>query len=1082
MKQKLYTLVACVYCLLFSNIINAQHCTGNGSNSGPGVCTPFPVANPGFYPTYNDLPCAIDGVPFDTVISFKAPSTTLYSGLTATVDWIKIVAINNLPCGLCWKTNLPSDSMVGGQTACIRVNGTTFDAPGQYKMQIIVNVKAHVGFISQTLTNQDAEQFGIKYWAKVKVDSTAACITVDTMAAGNTQTASGTAPVASITGNSTVCAGSSITLTAAGGTYYAYRWSNGTFGSSITVNSAGTYRVTAYAACDSSIAEKIVTSPNVSPNLIVTGNTTFCQGGSVGLDAGAGYASYAWSNGASTQNITVSSSGNYRCTVTQSGCTGTSNTVTVTVNNNPTPVITPSGPTTFCQGGSVSLDAGQGYSAYAWSNNTSLQSVTATTGGAYTVTVTQNGCTGTASASVTVNNNPAPTITPSGSTSICLGSSVGLDAGSGYASYAWSNGGSTQTISASQSGSYNVTVTQNGCSGSAAAINITVTDPSVTISPDGPTTFCTGGSVTLDAGTGFSSYAWSNGGNGQSITVTTGGTYDVTVVKNGCTGISSAVTVTVTTNTLSPVITASPSLNICPGGSTTLDVGTGYTSYAWSNSTSLQTTTVNSAATYTVTVAQGACTGTASATVNVGNFPVAVNINPAGPVSACDGDVVTLDAGQGFDDYLWSTGEMTSTIQLTSDGDIICTVTENGCTGSDTVQVIFNANPSPDISATDTINACSGETVNLDAGSGFDAYLWSDATTNSTLQTSFGGVYSVTVTENNCTGTDAVTIIFNALPIPSISPAGPVTACSDDAVTFDAGAGFDSYAWSTGETTQTIQPTTTAQYIVNVTQNGCTAADTVQVDYTTNPHASITPAGPISLCGGETATLDAGSGYASYLWSNNETTQTITVSTGANYDVTVTQNGCSGAATAVVAVSVHTAPVADAVFSPNGGFVGAVLVATPSSGVTYEWQYANMDTTGTLNPVNSNNDTLVVCEVNPGYYRVIVTDANGCSDTSLFVEAPICEGIQELNSLLNFRLMPNPTTDVLNVSYQLTETETINISIIDLHGRNVMNAISGTQSRGNYNWPLNVSQLASGVYAIHFSNGKASKNMKFIKQ
>lgn len=1076
MKKKSYTFLLLLCSIFFTSNVHAQHCA---SPSGSGVCTPITVTVPGFYPSYNDLPCSVDGVPYDTVISFKAPTTALYQGFTANVNWIKITAINNLPCGLCWKTNLVNDSMVGGQTACIRVSGTTFDAPGQYKMQIIVSVRASVGFISQTLTNQDAEQFGIKYWAKVKVDDAAACITVDTLAAGNTQTASGTAPVASISGSSTLCSGSTTTLTASGGNYYAYRWSNGTFGSSISINSAGTYRVTAYANCDSSIAEKIVTTPNVTPTLIVTGNTTFCQGGSVQLDAGPGFSSYAWSNGATSQTISPTASGNYRCTVTLGGCTGTSNTVTVTVNNNPVPVITPSGPTTFCTGGSVTLDAGQGYSAYAWSNSTSGQNILVNTGGAYTVTVTQNGCTGTASASVTVNTNPAPVITPSGSTSICLNSSVGLDAGGGYASYAWSNGATSQNISVNQTGSYTVTVTQNGCSGSSSPVSVTVTDPSVTITPNGPTTFCTGGSVTLDAGGNYDTYNWSNGANTSSISVSSANTYDVTVTLNGCTGVAAAVTVSVTTNTLAPVITASPSFDICPGGNTTLDAGAGYTSYAWSNSATAQTTNVNSAATYTVTVSQGACSGTASATVNVGNFPVAVNIDPAGPVSACAGDVVTLDANGTYDTYLWNSGETTPTLQLTSGGTIILTVTENACVGTDTVEVTFNSHPVPDISATDTINACSGEVVTLDAGSGFDSYLWSDAASTSTTQASFGGVYSVTVTENNCTGTDAVTLLFNALPIPSISPAGPVTACGDDVVTFDAGAGFDDYAWSNSTTSQTIQPTSSGEYIVTVTQNGCEATDTVQVDYTPNPHASITPAGPVSLCGGETATLDAGSGYTSYLWSNNETTQTITVNSGANYDVTVTQSGCSGAATAIVSVSVHTAPVAGAEWN-----WGDWMVASPSSGVTYIWESGGSDTTGNIIPINTNNDSLkVFCSsASFSFYRVIVTDANGCSDTSSFASTPICESITELTTVMNFKLLPNPATDVLNISYELNETENISISILDLNGRKIFTPVTGKQSRGSYTWPVPVSELAAGVYIVNFSNGNASKNSKFIKQ
>jgi len=115
------------------------------------------------------------------------------------------------------------------------------------------------------------------------------------------------------------------------------------------------------------------------------------------------YASYAWSNGANTPTIIVSTSGSYNVTVTDAnGNTGISNTITVTANPAPSATITVSGSTNFCPGGSVTLTANTGTS-YAWSNGAQTQSINATTSGSYSVTVTNaNGCSAT-SAPVTVN-------------------------------------------------------------------------------------------------------------------------------------------------------------------------------------------------------------------------------------------------------------------------------------------------------------------------------------------------------------------------------------------------------------------------------------------------------------------------------------------------------------------------------------------------------------------------------------------------------------------------------------------------------------------------------------------------------
>src|SRR5205823_13781526 len=123
------------------------------------------------------------------------------------------------------------------------------------------------------------------------------------------------------------------------------------------------------------------------------------EGGTVTLSATGGY-SYLWSDGSITQNITVHTGGNYSVTVTDAnGCRATSTPVSVTVNPRPsTPVVTASGPTTFCPGGSVTLTAPAGFS-YLWSNGATTQSTTVSTSNNYSVTVTDaNGCSATSAA------------------------------------------------------------------------------------------------------------------------------------------------------------------------------------------------------------------------------------------------------------------------------------------------------------------------------------------------------------------------------------------------------------------------------------------------------------------------------------------------------------------------------------------------------------------------------------------------------------------------------------------------------------------------------------------------------------
>ena len=203
---------------------------------------------------------------------------------------------------------------------------------------------------------------------------------------------------------------------------------------------------------------------------------------------------------------------------TVSGCESASRTaVTLTINAAPPATITPSGATTFCEGGSVTLTANSG-SSYSWSNGASTQSINVTTSGVFTVTVTQTGgCTGISSpVTVTVNPNPAATITASGPTTFCSNSNVTLTASAG-SSWLWSNGATGQSINVNSSGTFSVVVTNaSGCTATSSSVTTTVSpSPVVTITAAPYSSLFPGLTTTLTA------------------TVTPPGTYSYTWFKNG---------------------------------------------------------------------------------------------------------------------------------------------------------------------------------------------------------------------------------------------------------------------------------------------------------------------------------------------------------------------------------------------------------------------------------------------------------------------------------------------------------------------------------------------------------------------
>ncbi len=298
-----------------------------------------------------------------------------------------------------------------------------------------------------------------------------------------------------------VCSGASIpTLTAtatttAGNTIVWYNAAtNGTVVTNPTLNTVGT--ITYFAAsrntttgCESSTRTGVTLTIIAIPSASITasGATTFCQGGSVMLTANAG-TSYLWSNGATSQSITVTTTGNYNVSVTTGTCNSTSPSLNVIVNPLPIATITASGPLSFCEPSNVILTASTGNS-WLWSNGATSQSITISTAaasGIYTVRVTNAaGCSATSSGTtVAVSPRPNVSISAAPFTKLFPGLTTTLSSTitpAGSYTYSWRNGPTVVTgasasslpVTINELGSYTLIATNSGgCSNTSNSIVI----------------------------------------------------------------------------------------------------------------------------------------------------------------------------------------------------------------------------------------------------------------------------------------------------------------------------------------------------------------------------------------------------------------------------------------------------------------------------------------------------------------------------------------------------------------------------------------------------------------------------------
>lgn len=887
------------------------------------------------------------------------------------------------------------------------------------------------------------------------------------------------APTPNVANSGPICANATLLLSATGGTNYAWAGPGAPAFSStlqspsisnITTAQAGAYTVTVTSnGCTASATTLVVVNSN--PILVVPIPAPICENSFFQLSA-SGASSYQWAGpnsfGSNSQNpahifASLAMDGTYSVSASANG--GCSTSATVSVQVKPKPSLQAVG-SVVCAGETIQLNATSTNPAgtYEWlgpqgyrvtTQSPSISNASTNNIGVYSVTVTSNGCTNSATATVAVSTSGVNiAYTP-----VCAGQTLTLQATVGGTSYAWARakGGFSSAFNAPQIGNaqpgiddgvYTVTVTgpNTSCTGTATVSVIIFANPTPTASSTSP--ICAGSTISLNSSAGFAGYSWKGpnafGDNVQNpsqtnVTVSMTGIYSVTVTDvQGCKGSATA-SVLVNAN---PTTTASVNTPVCVGQSATFasSSGTGYT-WAWAGTglvSNLQNPTISSVglannSVYSVTVTQNNCTATATTQLVVNAIPVP-NATVNSPV--CAGSQINL-AVTGGTTYLWNgpnnfasvAANPSHVVASTTMAGIYSVTAYNGsCTATSQVSVVVNQQPQ--ITANGS-NVCAGTTatlnVNVSNPSGVPTYTWQGpaALTNSSTaspsipnaQMGATGIYTVTVTQNGCSSSVTTSVYVSQTGVVALST-GPV--CVGGSIQLLATQGASTYTWagpngfSQTAITPTISNVTMATAgIYTVTALGgslnCTGTATVQVIINTPPTPTASSNGPI--CAGATLNLNASAGYVGYTWAGpnafGANAQSLslngtTIYASGNYSVTVRDNNqCT--ASAVTTVVVNANPVVNIVSSNGtvcaGNTISLNVNATTSgpSAVTYLWD-------GPTFVSNVQNPSIPNAAVsNTGTYTVTVSQ-NNCSATgtttvSVFQQpitvstnAPICEG------------------------------------------------------------------------------------------
>ncbi|OEK07022.1 hypothetical protein BFP71_05025 [Roseivirga misakiensis] len=801
-----------------------------------------------------------------------------------------------------------------------------------------------------------------------------------------------------------------INLTVSGGAGpYTFNWSNGSTAEDLSGLTAGSYTVviTDNNGCTITDTYAITDPPVLTLTSSATDVSCFSAGdGAIDITpvGGEGPYTFAWSNGATTEDLSGLGPGNYTINITDSRGCSTNQSFVI---NEPSQLgLIYSTNNVSCFGSAdgdidITVSGGTAPYTYAWSNSSTGEDLNSLVAGDYTVIVTDaNGC--TINETITVTEPSAPLSNTATVIDIsCFGGSDGSIAlnpvgGTAPYTYSWNTGSTNKDIFGLSDGSYQVTITDaNGCQ---IVENYTISMPTaLLVSGSQTNVLCNGNAMgTVDlvvsGGTAPYTYSWSNGETTEDISSISAGTYNVTVTDSRGCAINRNFTITepLALNVTSNIVDvacfgdADGSIDVSVSG------GIGPYTYAWSNGETTQDLFNISGGTYTLTITDGnACQETFTYTVQEPSAPLSVS----GVVvdETCFGDnqgaiQLTVAGGTGPYTYAWNQGATTKDLSGLGRGVYQVTVTDNnGCT----IQSDFTITGPNAITVIEAITdvSCNGQAdgaidLQLSGGTGPYTYLWSDGALTEDRTNLTPGNYSVTITDNNgCATVGNYTVTEPAAltighSITDVSCFGE----SNGAIVVNVSGGTlpYSYAWNNGETTKDLSALSGGSYELTVTDNnGCIITETFVVDepVALNATATITD----ETCFGDNQgaialNVTGGTGPYTYSWNQGSTSKDIFGLSQGTYQVTITDaQGCSIQSDfAVSGPAALTMSSTVDVVSCFGADDGAIDLTIAGGTGPYNFAWSNGESTEDIS------------NLAPATYAVVVTDANGCSTTENF--------------------------------------------------------------------------------------------------
>ncbi len=340
--------------------------------------------------------------------------------------------------------------------------------------------------------------------------------------------------------DTTICLGNTIILNAGNG-FHTYHWQNGTSASVYSVSSPGLYTVDVTDSCGNSFSDTVLVSLGNLVSIDIGPDREKCNNDTINLHAPAGFINYNWSpdyniNSLNAQSVVVNPSVDTSYFIKAEKTPGCFGFDTVHIKVYHSPAINLGADTSLCEGQSLLLDAGPGFTGYSWINGSIIQQAVVSNIGTYSVIgTTLQGCR-SYDTLVLKQVYALPVVSLDHNPEICMDGRRILDAGA-FSLYEWQDGSSDRTYTVSNPGTYYVSVIDvHGCKGSDTAdITTVLPKPKDFLPVD--TAVCSYSTITIQPTRAFNNYLWSNNSHASVISISQPSLYWLEVTDNkNCTG------------------------------------------------------------------------------------------------------------------------------------------------------------------------------------------------------------------------------------------------------------------------------------------------------------------------------------------------------------------------------------------------------------------------------------------------------------------------------------------------------------------------------------------------------------------